>query len=115
MAFDHRAHLCTAFAEIQARGLQGATESVMDRFRAFANEANMPEKFNVTLTVFWMRLIYSAIERNPQASSAEVLFEKEPWLLDKDVPYKFYSNELLNSDHARHRFVEPDKQTFPGS
>lgn len=68
-------------------------------------EKEMP--YHETLTIFWMRTVHSfwSARRDRPLSliAAEMIAS-----LDKDLPLRSYTRELLFSDDARKRFVEPD-------
>jgi hypothetical protein len=63
--------------------------------------------YHETITLFWMRVVdeFNASKNGDSLleKANEVAYE---W--DKDYPLRFYSRELLFSDDARARFVEPD-------
>ena len=56
----------------------------------------MPERYNRTLTLFWVRLVAHVSERRPAATFTEFL-DAEPWLLDPGLARRHYSAELLSS------------------
>lgn len=63
--------------------------------------------YHETITVFWMRAV---AEFNASKNGAS-LIEKANEVVetfDKDYPMRFYSRDLLFSNSARSRFVEPD-------
>ncbi len=63
--------------------------------------------YHETITLFWMRVVadYNASKNGTSLlkKANEVAYK---W--DKDYPLKFYTREVLFSDEARARFVEPD-------
>ncbi len=63
--------------------------------------------YHETITLFWMRVVdgYNS-SRNGTSLLEKAIEVAYKW--DKDFPLKFYSRELLFSDEARGRFVEPD-------
>ena len=63
--------------------------------------------YHETVTLFWMRVV---AEYNAAKNGASLLEKANDvaYKWDKDYPLKFYSRELLFSDEARARFVEPD-------
>jgi hypothetical protein len=68
--------------------------------------------YHETITLFWMRTVaeFNALKKGTS------LLEKAnavAYKWDKDYPLKFYSRELLFSDEARERFVEPDLASPP--
>ena len=67
--------------------------------------------YHETITVFWMRTVASFLASKNGSSLPEKVSEMVE-RYDKDYPLRFYSRELLFSDEARARFVEPDIQLF---
>src|SRR5215203_2509829 len=69
--------------------------------------------YHETITLFWMRTV---AEYNASKNGASLLEKANEvaYKWDKDYPLKFYSRELLFSDGARAKFVEPDL-TAPGN
>ena len=63
--------------------------------------------YHETITLFWMRTV---AEFNASKNGASLLEKANEvaYKWDKDFPLKFYSRELLFSDEARGRYVEPD-------
>lgn len=88
-AFDHAAHLQLAIQYLrEARSVDEATARMGATLRGKADAAGHPEKYHHTMTVFWMRMVAR--------------------LLDKELPFAYYSRERLGSDAARLAWIEPD-------
>ena len=88
-AFDHAAHLQLAIEYLrEAPSLDEATARMAATLRGKAAAAGHPEKYHHTMTVFWMRMVAR--------------------LLDKALPFAYYSPERLASDAARLAWIEPD-------
>jgi len=69
--------------------------------------------YHETITVFWMRTISAFIASAGEPQSIPGRIAKMIARFDKDYPLLFYTRELLFSDEARARFVEPDiRQLF---
>jgi hypothetical protein len=99
--FHHRDHIRLARIYVDRLGAAAATE----RFRAaiikFAAHLGISDKYHETITLAWMQLVIH---------TPEVDGEK---LLDKKYIETFYSSELLATEAARARFVEPDRAALP--
>jgi hypothetical protein len=65
-----------------------------------------------TLTRAWLALVSDARIRSAAATSTELL-ERCPELLDRALPNRHYSKELLASPRARSIFVAPDLAPLP--
>jgi hypothetical protein len=79
--------------------------------KAFEVDLSVEMPYHETMTVFWMRTVDDFKRLKNGASMSEIcraMIER----FDKDYPLRFYSRELLFSDEARARFVEPDLQKF---
>jgi hypothetical protein len=100
-AFGHREHLRLAWILIERDGPDLAAPEIERRLCHLAAAHGMPERYNSTLTLFWVRLV------------AHVARESEPWLLDTGLARRHYSNELLSSPRARTHWVEPDLIALP--
>jgi hypothetical protein len=74
----------------------------------------VPQRFHHTLTVVWIRIIDAARDAHPDLPF-DALVETCPWLLDKDAPLAFYTQERLYSDEARKLWVEPNLKPLPVS
>lgn len=111
-AWRHAEHLTVALYYLSHHDIDTATTKMRDGiFNLLRNGFNvdltkeMP--YHETLTVFWMRTVADFSSSKNGAS----LLEKANELttnFDKDYPLKFYSREVLFSDEARSRFVEPE-------
>ena len=110
--FGHREHLRLAWILICRHGLDAATPEIERRLRDVAAAHGMPERYNRTLTLFWVRLVAHVSERRPAAAFAEFL-DAEPWLLDPGLARRHYSSELLSSGEARAAWVDPDLIAMP--
>jgi hypothetical protein len=101
--FHHRDHIRLARIYVELDGPAKATERFRSALRKFAAHIGKSEKYHETITVAWMRLVVRMTD--------PVELEK---LMDKRYIEKFYSPELLATDAARTRFVEPDRAELPG-
>src|SRR5580704_4534025 len=101
--FHHRDHIRLARIYVELEGPAKATERFRSSLRKFAAHIGKSEKYHETITVAWMRLVVRMTD--------PVELEK---LMDKRYIEKFYSPELLATDAARTRFVEPDRAKLPG-
>lgn len=110
--FHHYDHLRAAWSYIQCVGVDGAIGKVEQSIRSFAAHHGQPEKFHVTLTTLWVKLVNAHAARHPHPAFASFIAE-HPRLLEKDLPLRFYSRTQLFSDAARMRWIEPDLRALP--
>ncbi len=82
-------------------------EGLLRLLRAQGVDLTKEMPYHETLTVFWMRTLLayslSCEEKNTVEKCNDMLEGFE-----KDHPLKFYTRELLFSDEARARYIEPD-------
>ncbi|HQU85274.1 MAG TPA: hypothetical protein PKY59_19190 [Pyrinomonadaceae bacterium] len=72
--------------------------------------------YHETLTVFWIKMLFSFVERNKEEENLHILAnEMLNFFSDTNLPLKYYSRELLFSKEARFAYVEPDLDTFTKS
>lgn len=107
-SFPHRDHLRTAYVLLTQHDLDEATRILSDRIRAMAAKGGDPDKFHVTRTVAWMRVVDLARQNVPATATSDEFLQLHPELLQSNLLDTYYSGELIRSPDARARFVEPD-------
>ena len=105
--FRHADHLRLAWLEVQ-RGMPGAIDRVRDGIRAFAAQHGFHGLYHETITQAWVRLIATHHE-----SSFQVFFAVNEPRLHRDLLYRYWSPEVLDSAAARERWIPPDRQPLP--
>ena len=110
-AWRHAEHLTVALYYLGLHDIETATEKmrsgIFKLLAAFGVDLTKEMPYHETLTVFWMRTVANF---NASKNGASLL-EKVNDLVagyDKDYPLRFYGRELLFSDEARARFIEPN-------
>ena len=101
-----------AWVQIRRLGLEQASEVVTTGIRQFAAHHGGIERYNDTMTRFWLRVVNLGISRHPELIFDELL-AAEPHLLDKNLPFRHWSRERMNGDDAKQRWVEPDLLPIP--
>lgn len=113
--WSHNEHLIVAFYYISRHDLETATSrmrgGILNLLESFGIDLSKEMPYHETLTVFWMRAVENFARSSGESSMIEICNELV-LKLGKDLPLKFYSRELLFSDRARARFVEPDLRNF---
>jgi hypothetical protein len=71
--FGHREHLRLAWILIDRSGLDAAVPEIERRLRRQAEAHGMPERYNSTLTLFWVRLVAHVAAGTPADTSAGFL------------------------------------------
>jgi len=111
--FRHREHLRLAWIYLREWDQEGAIKRVTLGIQRYAHRNGSSRKYHETLTQAWVRIVALAIAETPQAGSFDELLTVHPHLLDMDLPLRHFSRDLLWSDSARGRWVEPDLRGFP--
>ena len=83
------------------------------RIQHVAAAGGVPEKYNETVSRFWVRIVAHAMERSSSQAGFEPLVEAHPALLDKELPLRHWSPAVLWSDLAKREWVEPDVCPIP--
>ena len=112
--FHHRDHLRLAWVQIRRLGLDEASEVVTTGIRRFAAHHGSADRYNDTMTRFWLRVVGLGIMRHPELTFDELL-AAEPHLLDKGLPFRHWSRERMNRDDAKLRWIEPDLRPMPAA
>lgn len=112
--FTHGAHLTVALLYVSSLTEDEATERMrVGLFRFLDHLGADRQKYNETITRFWIRLVREFLESRKTERTledvAKQLLEKHG---DSSAIFKHYSKERLMSDEARRRFVEPDLKPF---
>jgi hypothetical protein len=71
-------------------------------------------KYHETMTRAWILAVRHFMENTPSCESSDRFIEQTPRMLDPKIMLTHYSAEVLFSDEARARFVNPDLDTIPG-
>jgi len=109
--FDHRQHVKFAWSTVREAGAAEADRLVSEEIRGFAAR-HAPGKFHQTMTTFWIRLVAHTLAVDSSGTFDEHL-ARFPVLLEKRAAWLHYSDALLRSESARHRFVRPDLAPLP--
>ena len=112
--FHHRDHLRLAWVQIRRLGLDEASEVVTTGIRRFAAHHGSADRYNDTMTRFWLRVVGLGIIRHPELGFEELL-AAEPHLLDKNLPFRHWSSERMSRDDAKRQWVEPDLRPMPSA
>ena len=112
--FDHRAHLRLAYIYLAEHGTDKACQLMQHALLTFITSNGVdPSKYHDTITRAWIMAVRHFMEISPDAESADAFIENNPRMLDAGIMLTHYSAEVLFSDEARARFVEPDLDPIP--
>ena len=112
--FKHADHVRLAWIYIRRHGVDEAEQRIAQSIRAFAGSLGHGEKYHETMTVAWLRLVYSAHCATPKIEDFREFISLHRWLADKRSLNTFYSQRLLETAQARRFYVDPDLRSLPG-
>jgi hypothetical protein len=96
-AFHHRDHLRLAWLYLRRDGPELGAEHIVDGIRHFAASHAAADRFHLTLTRFWIRLVQHLMEAFPSIERFEDLLAAFPPAADKAIVYRHYSPAQLSS------------------
>ncbi|MGA7910233.1 MAG: hypothetical protein WCC30_01610 [Candidatus Dormiibacterota bacterium] len=106
--FGHHEHLRVAWLVIERHGPELAAEIAGDGLRRMAAAQGQSVLYNETMTRFWVRLVAHVRDVKGPQESIDQAIEQVPMLMDKSLPFRHWSRELMFGPEARTRWVEPD-------
>ena len=108
--FHHQQHIVVAVCYLASAPIEVATERMRSSlFRFLEHHKVDNRKYNETLTVFWLEMVVLELNKLPaDVRLVERCNSMVATLNNPKLALDFYSQELLWSDEARARFVEPD-------
>jgi len=108
--FPHARHLTVAVWYLSGGKFDQAFEKMRTGlFRFLDHHGVGREKYNETLTFFWMKLISKVIaELQPDLSLVEITNLVIERLANSRLVFEYYTPELLQSEEAKRKWVEPD-------
>ena len=113
-AFDHRGHIRLAYAYLAEADSDAALTSLRSALRSFLRHHEIPaSKYHETLTRAWILAVRHFMETSSPAASADDFIDHNPGLLDSRIMMTHYSTDLLFSQEARARFIEPNLDPIP--
>lgn len=111
---DHRAHVRLAFTYLVEHDPETALASIRSALQGFLRHHGVaPDKYHETMTRAWLLAVRHFMELTQPCPSADALMERCPVLLDAKIMMTHYSADLLFSEEARARFLEPNLQPIP--
>ena len=113
-SFDHRAHIRLAYTYLAEDDVDAALARMRSALQAFLRHNGISaSKYHETMTRAWILAVRHFMEKSPASPSADAFIEHNPVMLDSRIMMTHYSAELLFSEEARARFLEPDRDQIP--
>ena len=108
--FTHRAHLAVALWYLAHAPLAEAAAHMRAGLLRFIAHNNVdPQKYNETITLFWLKLVGHFIEQaDENRSLPELANELLARFGDTQLLFRHYSRELIQTEAAKTAWVEPD-------
>ena len=118
-AFDHRAHVQAGFGCLQRHGYAGALIAMAAALRRFTAHHGKQSLYHETVTAAFLALIHQRMAEDLAAQGREIALAgaraldwerfaaSHPDLFARDLLARYYSNDTLGSELARHCFVLP--------
>jgi hypothetical protein len=112
--FKHREHLTVAVSYLTGSTQKQAAAKMRTSLRRFlAHHGVGSEKYNETLTVFWVAMVRQTLaEIRTDSSLVEKCNRVIEALGNPALAFDYYSKELLWSDEARKAYVRPDLKNW---
>jgi hypothetical protein len=108
--FPHRSHLTVAVHYLRNLPFDEATVKMREGLHRFLDHHEVdPEKYNETLTVFWMSMADQCLrELAPDLSAVEMTNKVIEKIGDSKLVFEYYSESCLQSAEARQSWKSPD-------
>jgi hypothetical protein len=112
--FNQRAHIRLAYVYLSGHDADTAYKLMRSALLSFLEYHGVDiSKYHETITRAWINAVRHFMEKTPSAESADDFIEKNPIMLDSKIMLTHYSAEVLFSDEARAKFVEPNLEPIP--
>ena len=110
--WKHAEHLVVALYYLTRHDLEEACGKMRSGIlnlleHGFKVDLKKEMPYHETITLFWIRTV-AEFNTSKNGSSLLEKANEVAYKWDKDYPLKFYTRELLFSDAARARYIEPD-------
>ncbi len=110
--FGHREHLELAWTYLARYRIETAQRAMASAIRHVAGLHGAPDRYHETITLSWLHLV--AVHRKcSDAGTFDQFIADNPELLDPHLLGGHYSSELLATQNARARWIEPNLRELP--
>jgi hypothetical protein len=113
--FNHRAHIRLAYVYLSGNDTGTAHQLMRTALLSFLQCHGVDvSKYHESITRAWIMAVRHFMETTTATESSDRFIENNPSLLDPKIMMTHYSAEVLFSEEARAKFVEPDLDPIPG-
>jgi hypothetical protein len=103
--FHHRDHLAVSVFYLSASDLETALAAMRSALKKLIAHYGL-KGYHETITRFWMLEVERHLNRELCLAKSVAQIQAE--LGDKNLIYKYYSKDVLNSPQAKEGWIEPD-------
>ncbi len=111
--FHHREHIRLAWIYSRHFPYEQTVSRMVRGIQAFAKHHGAAAKYHHTITVAWMRLVWHAVHPALHGQDFTAFAAAYPYLFNPRFLEDYYSAARLQSDAARHAWIEPDIRSLP--
>ena len=112
--FNHRAHVRLAYVYLTEHDADTAHQLMQNALLSFLRYHGVDvSKYHETMTRAWIMAVRHFMEISPDSESCDAFLENNPRMLDSRIMMTHLSAEVLFSNEARARFVEPNLDPIP--
>lgn len=112
--FNHRAHLRLAYIYLVENDTETSVDLMRDSLHRYLQHNGVsPSKYHETMTKAWILAVRHFMNKTENSDSSDSLINQHPVMLDSKIMMTHYSAEVLYSDEARKKFIEPDLDPIP--
>jgi len=112
--FRHREHVRLAYIYLCESDQHAANVRMRSALLHFLKVNNVPPgKYHETLTRSWTDAVRHFMDVNEPSNSSDEFLARGLQLLNTELMLTHYSREVLFSEEARRRFLEPDLTPIP--
>jgi len=111
--FTHEAHIRLAWIHITQYGIERAITNIVHQIKTYIIKHGAKDKFNKTLTVAAVRVVYHFILKT-KTKDFETFIRENSRLVThfKELLASHYGFDIYNSEQAKKYYVEPDLLPF---
>jgi hypothetical protein len=109
--FRHYGHLRICWINLSRHELDIAMPLITAGIKRYAASLGAAHIYHETLTRAWIYLVHEARDNIVHATFEDFITHHQE-LMDKSLPYQYYSDTILNSETAKQTWIAPDITPF---